>query len=155
MNDIKQKLNLIKSEDVPFFNFNNIKTMAKIVDVYDGDTITIIFYHYNMFIKHKARLYGYDSPEIKPLKTIENHDLQKKCGLIVKKILCDKILNKIVDIEIMSETDKYGRLLCKIFYEGICINDFMIEKGLGKQYGGGKKSMFTLDELNKICEGVK
>jgi endonuclease YncB( thermonuclease family) len=148
--EIIKKLENLNDKDLPFFNFHNIKTKAKIIDIYDGDTITIIFYHNNSFIKYKARLIGYDSPEMKPLKTIENRDLHKKCAIMVKEILCNKILNKIVDIEFQEEDDKYGRLLCKIYYENECINDYMIKNGFGKTYDGNKKSIFTLEDLNKI-----
>ncbi len=151
MDEIEKKLESINGDDISFFNFHNVKTKAKVVDIYDGDTITIVFYYYNMFIKYKVRLIGYDSPEMKPLKSIDNRELHLKCASIVKDILCNKILNKIIDVEFQSENDKYGRLLCKAYYENVCINDFMIENGYGKPYDGNKKCSFTLDDLNKIC----
>ena len=39
---------------------------AKVVDVYDGDTVTIVIFNKCGFEKHKLRMYGYDSPEMKP-----------------------------------------------------------------------------------------
>lgn len=74
-----------------------LKRKTKVVD-------TIVFYY--MFIKYIVRLNGYDSPEMKPLKSIDNYELHFKCASIVKDI---KILN--IDVEFQSENDKYGRLL--------------------------------------------
>ena len=50
-------------------------TLGKLIDVYDGDTCDILILvppklickcDSNLFIKYRCRIYGYDSPEIKP-----------------------------------------------------------------------------------------
>ena len=42
------------------------KYNAKVVDVYDGDTITVSIINNCTIQKHKLRMLGYDSPEMKP-----------------------------------------------------------------------------------------
>ena len=42
-NKFSSRLTSLNSEDVPLFSLNGYKTKAKVVDVYDGDTCTIIF----------------------------------------------------------------------------------------------------------------
>ena len=56
---------------------------AKVVDVYDGDTITIVIFNKFSFEKHKLRMYGYDSPEMKPKLNKENRDIERRCDAAV------------------------------------------------------------------------
>ena len=66
---------------------------AKIIGVYDGDTVTSLvdlgFLH---FQKMKLRLYGIDTPELR--------GQEREQGLIVRGILREMILGK--DVEIQS-----------------------------------------------------
>ena len=119
--------------------------LVKVVDVYDGDTITIILINKCGYEKHKLRMYGYDSPEIKPLKNKKNRDTEIKNALKAKNFLSKQILNKIVIFE-SKGYDKYGRLLGNIylrryFKTNININQLMIEKGFGYPYFGGTKKI--------------
>ena len=57
--------------DLEKFTYAGLLTKAKVVDVYDGDTITIVFYHNGQPIKDSFRMLGYDSPEMKPRKKEE------------------------------------------------------------------------------------
>lgn len=40
MDTIIDRLKNIKCKDIDFFTLNNIKTVGKVVEVYDGDTCT-------------------------------------------------------------------------------------------------------------------
>ena len=71
------ELDDIKNEDIKLFSFEGYECLAKIVDVYDGDTYTC-FKHNREIIKYKFRTYGYDSPEMKPLKSKPNREQEKK-----------------------------------------------------------------------------
>jgi hypothetical protein len=62
----------INPDSVPLFHFGTKPFKARVVDVYDGDTCTILFKYHGINVKHKIRLYGYDSPEIKPRKDVPN-----------------------------------------------------------------------------------
>ena len=115
---------------------------AKVVDVYDGDTITIVIFNKFGFEKHKLRMYGYDSPEMKPKLHIENRDNIIYKAKQAKEFLSNLILNEIVEFESMG-FDKYGRLLGKIFINNYCsrqdVNQLMLDSEFGYAYFGGTK----------------
>jgi endonuclease YncB( thermonuclease family) len=137
------------------FSFNNFVTKCKVVDVYDGDTLTIVFYHNDQPIKDSFRMYGYDSPEMKPLKTMQNRELHVQAAKITKNKLINLTKDKILWVKFCHE-EKYGRLMGKLYFQEPIddtiksINDFMIENGYGKSYKGEQKGEFTLNDLNKI-----
>ncbi len=139
-------------DSVAYFSFAGLQSDAKVVNVYDGDTLTIGFYYNNAPIKLKLRMEGYDSPEIKPLKSIPDHDLHKSCGLYAKTRLESLVYGKIVRVHVNDgKNDKYGRLLGKIYlHSGECVNDIMMSEGYGKPYNGGTKAIYTSDDLKKI-----
>jgi len=130
-----------KTNDLKLYKLNG-SFRAKVVDVYDGDTITIILFNKCGFEKHKLRMYGYDSPEIKPKLNIPNREDEIAKAKEAKKYLSDIVLNNIVEFESMG-FDKYGRLLGKIYKIDFCskveLNQLMIDNGHGYPYYGGKK----------------
>ena len=111
---------------------------CKVVDVYDGDTVTIVLYNKFGYEKHKLRMFGYDSPEMKPRLNIANRDNEIKKAKQAKQYLSNIVLNKIVIFESMGY-DKYGRLLGKLFVKGQEINQLMVNSGHGYPYYGGTK----------------
>ena len=115
---------------------------CKVVDVYDGDTVTIVLYNKFSYEKHKLRMYGYDSPEMKPRLDKENREDEIRKAKLAKEFLTDLLLNKIVEFESMGY-DKYGRLLGKLYLLNCCdkqeVNMLMINKGHGYPYFGGTK----------------
>lgn len=143
----------IKFDDIPYFSFENIFTQCKVVNVYDGDTISIIFYYNDKPIKVHFRMFGYDCPEMKPNKTLANRDLHIKCANIAKEVLEKKILNKICWVKFCKE-EKYGRTMGYIYLDNNnlnnSVNKWMIHNGYGKEYFGNKKEDFSENELNNI-----
>lgn len=132
------KLNNINSDDISIFSLNGYSTQAKVVDVYDGDTCTIVFKWEGKYRKFKCRCYGYDSPEMKPRLNIENRDEIKENAVKAKERLIE-LTADIVRVECM-DFDKYGRLLVKLYKNNnILINDIMINEGHGYVYHGGTK----------------
>lgn len=133
----------IDSNELNLFSFKDYKTKCRVVDVYDGDTCTIIFKYRDEIIKYKVRCYGYDSPEMKPKRDIENRD-----EIIERAKEARKYFSNLVNYESgliwvhLHEFDKYGRLL-GTFYKNETseksINDIMIENGYGYSYFGGTK----------------
>ena len=71
------KLKQIKNENVEYFSFDGYKCKAKVVSVYDGDTFTACFKYRGQIIKYRFRTFGYDSPEMKPLKSKPNREEEK------------------------------------------------------------------------------
>lgn len=102
---------------------------AYVVDVYDGDSITLdIDLGFNIVMKNqKIRLYGIDAPELR----LE----EKESGLISKNWLVERILNKNVVIKTYKDSrDKYGRWLADIYVGDVFINETMVIEGLAIKY---------------------
>lgn len=137
-------LNKKNNTNTDLYTLEGLVLRAKVVDVYDGDTCTVIFKLNKRYEKHKVRMYGYDSPEMKPSRSDPNRDEIKKKAKYAKKLLEEKILNKIVILR-CGKWDKYGRLLGSIYINGGCfsknenVNEWMVDNNFGKPYFGGKK----------------
>lgn len=117
------------------------KYSAKITSVYDGDTCTadIDLGFYMVLRKVKIRMYGIDTAEMRG-GTVET----KKAAVEARDFLRSIVLNQ--DVLVLSHgKGKYGRWLCELFVvdpqtgEETNINKLLIEKGLAKDYFGGKK----------------
>lgn len=117
---------------------------AKIVSVYDGDSVKAIFPLNNVMYKWTCRLTGIDTPEIRT----SNHT-EKKYGYLVRNRLRNKILNKVVLLK-CGTLDKYGRLLVEIVCDNCNINKWLIEHSYAFPYDGGKKRSWSkyLEENN-------
>ncbi len=120
-------------ENTSPLSYNGFRKIAKVLSVYDGDTITIAIEFENKIRQERCRLIGIDTPEIRT-KNLE----EKKKGLEARDYLSNLILGKIIEVQ-CGEWDKYGRLLVSISYNNININEHMKEKGYAKTYDGGKK----------------
>ena len=70
----KYKLYKVDDDNIPVFSLNGYRILGRVVDIYDGDSCTIIFEWEGKMRKFKCRCNGYDSPEMKPLLNIENRD---------------------------------------------------------------------------------
>jgi endonuclease YncB( thermonuclease family) len=116
---------------------NNSIVEAKIVSVYDGDTVKAIFPLNGVMYKWNCRLGGVDTPELRT-----KSDIEKKHGYFVRDQLREKILNKVVTLE-CGDLDKYGRLLvnikCDIDGNNCSVNNWLIEKDYAFEYDGGTK----------------
>jgi len=146
-NDKLMELLKEQTNDLPLYSLKG-SYCCKVVDVYDGDTVTIILINRGQFEKYKLRMYGYDSPEMKPLKSITNREEIKNKAKIAKDFLSILVLNKICEFKSMGN-DKYGRLLGNLYIKindnNICINELMIKTNHGYPYTGGTKKKDQLD----------
>ncbi len=137
------RLSRIDADKIPVHSMNGIKTYARVVDVYDGDTITIIMKYNNKYDKFKIRMYGYDAPEMRPLLSSENRQQEKTDANKARQELCDLILNKIIILECL-QFDKYGRLLGNVYTldTNMCVNKYMLDNVTGcYSYTGGTKKI--------------
>ena len=132
-----------KTNKLPLYTIKGIYK-AKVVDVYDGDTVTIVIFNKLGFEKHKLRLFGIDTPEMKPSKTMSNREEHIRKAHLAKDKLIERILNKIVQVDI-NGYDKYGRLLGTIYikkcYNNENINNYMLDNNYGYAYDGGTKNI--------------
>ena len=79
--------------------------------MYDGDTLWIALplgkdadvYRY------RARLYGYDAPELKPHLDLEGREHEVELAICAKKRLQELVGGDLLDVECL-DLDKYGRL---------------------------------------------
>jgi len=135
------KLKNIKNEDINIFSFEGYKCKAKVVSVYDGDTFTACFKYRGKIIKYKFRTFGYDSPEMKPLKSKPNREEEKAKAIIARDKFKEIIKfdsKELVELEMLG-FDKYGRILVNVFKDHVNINEWMIINKYGYSYFGGTK----------------
>lgn len=126
---------------------------AKVIKVYDGDTITfIVESDINELNKQKGisptqfkgRLYGIDAPEL-------NQDFGKRS----RNYLADLILGKSVKLEGVatdkygSNFDIYGRLVVKIYLNDDYINLKLVEQGYAWSYTKYNNNDYVLNEAEK------
>lgn len=103
-------------------SFEGITTIAKVVKVYDGDTITLVWKYLGDFVKYSCRLAGFNAPEIKKNRTMKGTEEEikeeLKRGKIVKDYLCNYLNNckykNLVKVK-FYKMDLYGRPLCVIY----------------------------------------
>lgn len=155
------------------FNLENVSGMFLVDSVYDGDTITLIvpikMEIYNMkttttldlksnnknymtnikMNKIKVRLFGIDTPELKPSKNLIDREAHITKAKEARDFLSNMILNKLVKVKFL-QNDKYGRPLVKLYVntieeKEICLNDLMVSKGYAKEYNGGTKNIDFTD----------
>ena len=151
-------INIEELRDLKLFSFKNYvgdNIESYVVDVYDGDTLDIVFEMRGKMTRHKLRLKGYDAPEVKPKKTTLNREIHKRAGILVRDYLREKLIGQKVYLVLDEYNDKYGRLLGELYYDRELtesINQDIIDRGYGKSYGGGTKESFYLEELKTIVE---
>jgi len=163
----KENIQTINSSVYGKCDLNNVEGKFYVESVYDGDTITLLIptklsiydmcssntidlnsdtNKYNKIILNKVRvrLYGIDTPELKPKKNLPNREQHILKAKEARDYLSGLILNKIIKVVFMSN-DKYGRPLVKLYTtdtiaDETCLNDLMIKKGFAKEYDGGTKN---------------
>lgn len=121
------------STHTPVFSLNGHKCKAKVVYVYDGDSVHLVIDVFGKLYKWKCRIAHIDTPE---LKTKDLHE--KKMGVDARDKLKGLIENKMVDVECF-DFDKYGRLLVEIAIDGIKVHEWLLENHLAQPYEGGTK----------------
>jgi len=103
---------------------------AKIISVYDGDTVTaLVDLGFRINFEMKIRLTGIDAPELR--------GIEKPQGLISRDRLRELILNKEVILHTeRDKQEKFGRWLGTIFLpkEKISVNEMLIKEGLANPY---------------------
>ena len=165
---LKHKQLQMTNNDIPEFSLNGEEFLAKVVDIYDADTCKIVILLNKKPTKFTCRLYGIDTPEMKPSKKKPNRDLEKQaakksrnrlfqlccnvdCELekMYKKKEIKQLIkqnNKLIKVK-CGEFDKYGRLLIKMYdldtNEEISFNQILINEEYAKEYFGKTKEQFT------------
>lgn len=103
---------------------------ARIIDVYDGDTVTaVVDLGFHITKQIKIRLKGIDAPELR--------GDERAAGLVSKARLEELILNKDVLLYTFKDKqEKYGRWLGDIVVPNITdtVNNILLNEGLAVPY---------------------
>lgn len=129
---LKRRLHKV-DENIKRFTYDGIVTYAKVVSIYDADTLDIIFEHNKETIRLCCRVDGIDTPELRT-----RNEEEKKLGYAARDYLRNLILGKIIKVSI-GKFDKYGRILVKLYYKKYDIGELLIVEGYANKYDGGKK----------------
>lgn len=110
---------------------------AKVVKIYDGDTITIL----QDKQQTKVRLYGIDAPEKK-----------QGYGQKSRQFLASLIAGQVVEVDPKGK-DRYKRTLGIVHYKGQDINAQMVLNGYAWAYV--KYSRIYVDQENAACKNKR
>lgn len=140
--DDEKKELMASSRETPLLSLNGKHYHAKVVYIYDGDTMHVVFKEFGQLFRWNCRIMNVDTPEIRTKNFKE-----KELGYTVRNRLREMFQDKIVVIE-TYDFDKYGRLLIDVlFHENddttsplIKLSDWLIQNNFAYKYGGGTKS---------------
>lgn len=148
----------IASVDVPLFDLSGMQCKGRVVDVHDGDTITMVMESCGRVFSCKCRLFGIDTPEMAPILKKRNRVQEIRRAKLARNAL----ISLVTDIELPEDAqecaniscrtntrlvdvtcrgaDKYGRQLVNLRVAGdIDVTAKLIECGHGVAYDGGHK----------------
>jgi endonuclease YncB( thermonuclease family) len=143
-------------QTTPAFTLENNVYTAKVVDIYDGDTVTCAFKLFDNYYKFTVRLYGIDTCELKS----KNREQALRARMRLYELVT-KTSSKDIDPGIprnnlrtllkgsecivllkCGKFDKYGRLLGTLYATTIdesSFNEILIAEKLAYPYYGDKK----------------
>ena len=115
---------------------------AKVVKVYDGDTVTLAAIPFGSKKPYlfQCRLTRIDAPEMTKQsgKTQKARNREKALAIKSRDALFKLIGNKVVKVDIKS-LEKYGRVLADLTIDNTDVSDWMIQHKYAVPYSGGKK----------------
>ena len=137
-------------ENTSFFSLDGETHDAKVVYVYDGDTMHVVFKKFGQYYRWNSRIIGVDTPELKT-----KNEREKKHGLKVRDATREVLMHRIVKVKCFS-FDKYGRLLIDVVMpdnmqikdssEPLMLSQWLIQNNYAYAYDGGtKKSWDSID----------
>lgn len=149
--------------DTREFSLDGLETAARVVGVYDGDTITAVIPFGGTYFKFQIRLRGIDAPEMKSkdkqLKTLARRARDRTFELITgqpleasandaqettkKKFIKDYLEKRVVIARLRcGEQDKYGRVLADVRSDNEnsrTLSEVLLEEKLVYPYFGETK----------------
>jgi endonuclease YncB( thermonuclease family) len=153
-------------ENTPPFSFEGMDVVAKVVDIYDGDTVTCVFYKFKKCYRFTVRLSGIDTCELSSKNREQGLRARKRLYELVSKdtssidihIPRKNLRQKLGESRclvrlICGKFDKYGRLLGDLYeVNGVkSFNDILVMEKLAYPYFGDKK--LTDDEQIEFLGG--
>jgi endonuclease YncB( thermonuclease family) len=152
-------LSRYNSATTPVFSFDGARLVARLLDVHDGDTVTVAAeVTPGRVCQLSLRLIGIDAPEVSVPAQRERaqaaryrlvdlltglHADSSRCltrGEMRSLLQCDV---NVVHVE-CGRNDKYGRVLARVSREagGRHAGEVLLEEGLAYSYSGGTKELF-------------
>lgn len=143
--------------DTPEFSLNGVRTYARCVDVYDGDTCKLVMSVHGRFYKFPVRLHGIDCSEL-----TSRDDANKARAVAARDRLIQLVTNaaelprvktkkdvrRLLDDDVhvvwveCFQHDRYGRVLANLYaVEGdtVSFSDVLVEERLAYGYSGDAK----------------
>lgn len=156
-------------DNTPPFSLEGRESIARLLDVHDGDTVTVAFEVFPACVyKLNIRLLGIDAPEITSkipaTRTLAERarmrvvsalapGLQESVSLgprPTRRTLTTALSSRVYEVFVCCRgMDKYGRVLATVSKErgGACVSEILLGEGLAKPYGGGSKTgLWTINE---------
>lgn len=124
------------AENTPWMSVEGQVCQCKVVDVYDGDTVTLIFPMYGKLVKHRCRLAGINCAEMRT-----RNPLEKEVAIKAKDYIEDRTLNKVIYMK-CGDWGNFGRLLGTLYLtkddldRDKSLNQAIIDRGLAYEYDG-------------------
>jgi endonuclease YncB( thermonuclease family) len=157
MKDVQHQRDDFAKYDIktPEFTLNGTCTNGRLVDIIDGDSLSIILPVFDNYYRYSVRINGIDTCELKS-KNQENKTLALQARSCLLKLVTGKdhpttlsrqeikqILNENVFVVYLKclDFDKYGRLLAEIYTTGseVCFSQHLLHNKLAYKYTGQTK----------------
>jgi endonuclease YncB( thermonuclease family) len=161
----EEAIETYRAQDIhntPVFGLSGWCGWARLVDVYDGDTITVIIKHFYTMYKIPVRLNGIDTPEMNSTNVVIRQQALKARNELVRHLTCNNVMLDVQHVYTRAQiqtmlirnvylvwvcfgnNDKYGRVLADVYTNDQCdqedhASQVLISKKLGFAYKGGKK----------------
>ena len=165
---MSEQLQSCSFDTVPPFALS--ECVAKVIDVYDADTVRIGTYVGDQIYQFVVRLEAIDSPEIRP-RNSPHACLERAAARAARTRLIELCLGEtnlpheprkktrkrcgnsraLVRI-VPRRMDKYGRVLATMYVDGDdrSVNDILLQEGYVHPYDGGSRSPWTAEDLSAI-----
>lgn len=170
-------LQTLTFDTVENFTLGTQRRDAKVLDVFDADTVKIAIMVGDTPAKFTMRLTGIVTPERNAKGADRNQvGLERTCAYRARARLmylltgnerfadgkktysnqdvreaCSKNTT-LIAIE-ANGFDKYGRVLGKAYLnDGRCINELLLQEGFAKHYDGGRREIWTIETLEQMLE---
>lgn len=134
----------VDPQDIKVFNLKDeiYDCLVDPDDVYDGDTLKVVFIRKNEPMKITVRMHGIDTPELRPRKNIPERHIEIQKAQEARDALKLYIAGKKLRVRFLGN-DKYRGRVIGILYissEETSVNQWMIDNNYAKKYAGDKKT---------------
>ena len=142
------------------FSLIGQNVLARVVDIYDGDTCICVLKLFDKMFKFRIRLAGIDTCELKSanganrllalaarkrLYQLVTKDMTEFDDTIIRNDLREKLNSNSYIVRLVCDNfDKYGRLLCRVYdpddiHQTRSYNNVLIDEHLAYEYNGKTK----------------